>query len=160
MPSISSSIILSLMQMTSAQSLLYVSQIVTAISIANMWDPVIQTNLLCFHLTEQCAGYIHHPSCHSGFANTVFQFCVVLRAVIFSLNMVQRDEHHTMHYLSNHWNNKQRKQNLWCHWVLWKLMEKKKQITFVATYSWAHLLHWDCVLGPAFCNVPFFLSYR
>lgn len=112
MPSISSPIILSLMQMTSAHSLLYVSQIVTAISIANIWDPIIQTNLLCFHLTEQCAGYIHHPSCHSGFTNTVFQFCLVLRAVIFSLNMVQRDEHHTVHYLSNHWNNKQRKQNL------------------------------------------------
>lgn len=156
MPSISSPIILSLMQMTSAQSLLYVSQIVTAISIANMWDPIIQTNLLCFHLTEQCAGYIHHPSCHSGFTNTVFQFCVVLRAVIFSLNMVQRDEHHTVHYLSNHWNNKQRKQNLWCHWVLWKLMEKKEANHICCNIELSSLASLRLCIGTCILQCAFF----
>ena len=51
---------------------------------------LIQTNLFWFHLTKECAANIHQASFHVLWQSLILQFCAILWAMIFFLDVVRR----------------------------------------------------------------------
>ena len=59
---------------------------------------LIQTNLFWFHLTKECAANSHQASSHLLWQSLILQFCSILWAMIFFLDVVCRGWLHAMSF--------------------------------------------------------------